>query len=232
MKPASQRGFTLIEVLVAITLMALVSIMAWRGLSQVASAQTWLERDARDNDTVARTLGQLQRDLDMAAQGGTPGDGANGGAGAPAVGAGGAGAPAVGVAGGPVAAAGTGSRDAALESGVDVLVPLGAPPELRLIRATADADGRWQRVEWRLRNNALWRYSGAAGDRYPLPPPASGAALMEDVSAWSVRAWVDARGWTPLPLASAARVTGLEITIERRVNGAAPERYTRVVVLR
>ncbi|MCJ9713657.1 prepilin-type N-terminal cleavage/methylation domain-containing protein, partial [Bordetella hinzii] len=34
-----QQGFTLIEVLVAISLMALVSVIAWRGLQHVADAR-------------------------------------------------------------------------------------------------------------------------------------------------------------------------------------------------
>jgi general secretion pathway protein J len=73
MNPTSRRrpqaGFTLIEVLVAITLMALVSLLAWRGLSQVAATREWLDNAARDNEIVIRTLGQLDRDLSLA-QGG------------------------------------------------------------------------------------------------------------------------------------------------------------------
>jgi len=63
---AAQGGFTLIEVLVAIALMALVSLMAWRGLEQVSQAREWIDAEAQDNDMVVRVLGQLQRDVDQA----------------------------------------------------------------------------------------------------------------------------------------------------------------------
>ncbi|WP_459618327.1 PulJ/GspJ family protein [Bordetella sp. 2513F-2] len=59
----AQRGFTLIEVLVAVALMALVSLMAWRGLAQVATTREAIGRNAEDNDMVIRTLGQMDRDL-------------------------------------------------------------------------------------------------------------------------------------------------------------------------
>ncbi|WP_233237631.1 type II secretion system protein J [Bordetella sp. LUAb4] len=64
-----QRGFTLIEVLIAITLMALVSLLAYRGLSRVADTRAWLERDAADNAVIVRTLGQLERDLTLSNDG-------------------------------------------------------------------------------------------------------------------------------------------------------------------
>ncbi len=38
-----QAGFTLIEVMVAIMLMAIVSLMAWRGLDSIARASAHLE---------------------------------------------------------------------------------------------------------------------------------------------------------------------------------------------
>jgi len=61
-----QDGFTLIEVLVAIVLMALVSLLAWRGLAQVSEAREWIDAEAQDNDMVVRVLGQLERDVDQA----------------------------------------------------------------------------------------------------------------------------------------------------------------------
>lgn len=65
-----QRGFTLIEVLVAIALLALVSLMAWRGLSQVSDAREWIDAEAQDNDMIVRVLGQLERDVNQAYVGG------------------------------------------------------------------------------------------------------------------------------------------------------------------
>lgn len=64
-----QQGFTLIEVLIAITLMALVTLLAYRGLSRVADTRAWLEKDAADNAVIIRTLGQLERDLTLSNDG-------------------------------------------------------------------------------------------------------------------------------------------------------------------
>ncbi|WP_236209923.1 PulJ/GspJ family protein, partial [Pseudomonas tohonis] len=58
-----QRGFTLIEVMVAILLMALVSLVAWRGLDSVSRSDAHLQAAAERNDELLRALNQLQRDL-------------------------------------------------------------------------------------------------------------------------------------------------------------------------
>lgn len=193
-----QAGFTLIEVLVAITLMALVSLMAWRGLSQVSSARDWLDRDAQDNDVIVRTLGQIERDLALS----------------------------------------EGSRNAddaaqpnhPLPPGVDVAQPAGRPPELYLVRSAPADDGTWQRVTWKIQDGALWRYTGADGGSYPLPPATAGTPLMPGVTGLGVRIWIAGHGWTELPATSPGKATGIEITIERMHEGSR-ERYTRVVVL-
>ncbi len=48
-----QQGFTLIEVMVAILLMAVVSLIAWKGLDSVTRA-----------DSLLRALNQMQRDVE------------------------------------------------------------------------------------------------------------------------------------------------------------------------
>jgi general secretion pathway protein J len=63
----SQRGFTLIEVLVAVALMAIVSVMAWRGLDSVIRIRDRVQRDADRDDALLRVLGQLQQDVRMRA---------------------------------------------------------------------------------------------------------------------------------------------------------------------
>jgi general secretion pathway protein J len=63
--PRSQAGFTLIEVLVALALMALVSLMAWRGLASVSGARERIEEQAEDIDAIVRTLGQMARDVEL-----------------------------------------------------------------------------------------------------------------------------------------------------------------------
>jgi general secretion pathway protein J len=59
----SQPGFTLIEVLVAITLLAVLAMMAWRGLDMVVSNRGRVEKGTADAERVLRTLAQVERDL-------------------------------------------------------------------------------------------------------------------------------------------------------------------------
>ena len=66
MKP-SQQGFTLIEVMVAIMLMALVSLIAWRGLDSVTRADQHLQASTEQTETLLRALNQMQRDINLRA---------------------------------------------------------------------------------------------------------------------------------------------------------------------
>ena len=67
-------GFTLIEVLVAIGVMALMSLMAWRGIDGMLRTQTGLQTRADDIRTLQAGLAQWQTDLDQSLElTGTPG---------------------------------------------------------------------------------------------------------------------------------------------------------------
>ena len=59
----SQQGFTLIEVLVALTLMALVSLISWRGLETVHNTGAHLDERAEETLSLLRVLGQIERDI-------------------------------------------------------------------------------------------------------------------------------------------------------------------------
>ena len=75
MAPLSSRarGFTLIEVLVAIAIMALMSLMAWRGIDGMLRTQSGLQTRADDIRTLQAGLAQWQTDLDQLAElAGTP----------------------------------------------------------------------------------------------------------------------------------------------------------------
>jgi general secretion pathway protein J len=63
-----QRGFTLIEVLVAIGVMALMALMAWRGLDGMLRTQSSLQTRADDVRTLQAGLAQWQTDLDQLAE--------------------------------------------------------------------------------------------------------------------------------------------------------------------
>jgi len=62
------QGFTLIEVLVAISVMALMSLMAWRGLDGMLRTQSSLQTRADDIRTLQAGLAQWQTDLDQLAE--------------------------------------------------------------------------------------------------------------------------------------------------------------------
>lgn len=62
------RGFTLIEVLVALGLMALMSLMSWRGLDAMSRAQTQTQQRADEVQTLQTGLAQWTADLDTVLQ--------------------------------------------------------------------------------------------------------------------------------------------------------------------
>jgi general secretion pathway protein J len=64
-RPAKSHGFTLIEVLVAISVMALMSLMAWRGLDGMLRSQSGMQSRADDIRTLQAGLAQWQTDLDQ-----------------------------------------------------------------------------------------------------------------------------------------------------------------------
>ena len=52
-------GFTLVEILVAISLLAVLGVMAWRGLDHVVAQRAHVDADTADTDRVLRTLAQI-----------------------------------------------------------------------------------------------------------------------------------------------------------------------------
>jgi general secretion pathway protein J len=64
-KPAGahQKGVTLIEVLVALALMALLSIISWRGLDLTERSSARLNASADDTLALVRVLGQIESDI-------------------------------------------------------------------------------------------------------------------------------------------------------------------------
>jgi general secretion pathway protein J len=58
-----QRGFTLVEMLVALTIFALMSVRAYRGLNAVLQTREHLTEDNRRWRDIALTLAQLEQDM-------------------------------------------------------------------------------------------------------------------------------------------------------------------------
>ncbi len=62
------KGFTLIEVLVAISIMALMALMAWRGIDSMLRTQSGLQQRADQIRTLQAGLAQWQTDLNQLAE--------------------------------------------------------------------------------------------------------------------------------------------------------------------
>lgn len=62
LKPAGA-GFTLLELLVAITVLSIVSMIAWRGLDSLVSTRERLEPEVDEVRALLTTFGQMERDL-------------------------------------------------------------------------------------------------------------------------------------------------------------------------
>jgi len=205
-RPAAQRGFTLIEVLVAVALMAVVSIVSWRGLDSVIRVRDRVDDSAARSDALLRVLGQLQTDVRMRA----PDAVMLGGATMDPPPAEGALPPALrldGAAGGP---------------------------RLEIVRGPAEG-GRWQRVRWWRDGDVLRRAAAPAGGTFPLPEPAAqdGAAVLGQVAGFAVQAWIPGQGWVALPAQrDAPAATGLAFILSLAGAGQeGPQVYRRVVEL-
>lgn len=167
----AQQGFTLIEVLVALTLMALVSLISWRGLDAVQ--QTGERLDERSEQTLAlvRALGQIERDVLLHA-------GAD-------------------VLPEPAAA---GSAPGAV-SGASLRLPAGIAwdPQTGLSLVRSAGDGLWQQLRWYLHEGKLVRAAGTPSYLLPLPAAEAGVVVLEQVSALGVRMWQPGQGWVEPP---------------------------------
>jgi len=205
------RGFTLIEVLVALALMAVLSLIGWKALDVVERSSTRIAAHAHDTQTLQRVMGQITRDIEQHATIDVlpPAQQEN----APTS----AGAP----------------RSTAQNASIPAQ-PL--PPGIRLDKQSvtlvrAQTPGTWQQVRWYLAQDALYRATGSASASLPLPLPNDAHAVLADVRAFDVRAWLPGRGWVapPLPTPSAA-ASGLEIVLMRS-SAQGNETYRNVVLL-
>ena len=188
-----QAGFTLIEVMVAIMLMAIVSLMAWRGLDSIARASAHLEDSTEQGAALLRALNQLERDIALHSaireETGLPsGDE-------------------------PIRAGDSLPPGLALKRLSEI------PLRLDIVRASTEPGAPLQRVRWWRQGKVLYRAASPSGDRLPLPPLAERVAVLDDVSRFEIRAWVPGKGWTRLPARSKVRASGLEISLALSTGG-------------
>jgi general secretion pathway protein J len=67
MKRAGRKcgGFTLVEMLVAVSLLGLLGVISWRGLDQVVALRDRVNEETVDIERVVRTIAQIERDIDV-----------------------------------------------------------------------------------------------------------------------------------------------------------------------
>lgn len=221
MRLRRQRGFTLIEVMIAITLMAVLSVMAWRGLDGVSRANSMLESRTEDIARLMRALDQLERDLALRATTELPSRATDA----------------------PRAASVRNTPSTAPLPAAELLPPslqvrrqTELPFFMEIVRAAPAAPGYWQRVQWWQRGDTLYRAAGTAAASFPLPAPDAGdrVAVLNDVKASQVRAWEPGQGWRNLPAVASIRApaTGLEFELGiRRTGDGAVQTFRRVFPL-
>jgi general secretion pathway protein J len=198
----NQHGFTLIEVMVAILLMAVVSLIAWRGLDSVTRADGHLQASGEQSDSLLRALNQLQRDVDMRA----------------------------GIELTEPKKVGVDDEPLTAPPAVTVRSSDSKGFRLDVIRSAADQPGALQRVRWWVKGDTLYRAVAEARSRYPLPAPTAGVAVLDGVSDVQVRVWEVDRGWRQLSGNRREDPLGLEIRLSRETTQGV-ERYRQVIGL-
>ncbi|CRM69740.1 pseudopilin [Pseudomonas brenneri] len=195
----NQQGFTLIEVMVAIMLMAVVSLIAWRGLDSVTRADAHLQASTEQTQALLRALNQLQLDVSLRA----------------------------GVELAPPPTADQPPAADALPA-VTVRSSDSKGFRLELIRSAPTPGDGLQRVRWWLKGDTLYRAAAPARDRYPLPAPKEAVAVLSQVSDLQVRVWDNDKGWRQLSGNRRSHPAGLEITLVRQTPQGV-ERYRQVL---
>lgn len=195
-----QEGFTLIEVMVAILLMAIVSLIAWRGLDSVSRADTHLQASTEHTEALLHTLHQLERDIALRAsielREPLLNDNDDERSGQPAA--------------------------------ISVRSADDQSFRLDVIRSAAASQNGLQRVRWWLKDQTLYRAAATPRDRYPLPAPKQAVALLDSISDLQVRVWEPQMGWRQLSGNRKENPQGLEIRLTRQTP-QGEEHYRQVL---
>jgi len=197
---AAQKGFTLIEVMVAIMLMAVVSLIAWRGLDSVTRADQHLQASTEQTEALLRALNQMQRDISLRAsiELTTPGTSQE-------------------------ETDKTGGLAAVTVRSSD-----SKGFRLDVIRSAPAAGDGLQRVRWWLKGDNLYRAAAPGRDRFPLPAAKDGVVVLTGVSDLQVRVWEADKGWRQLSGNRREDPLGMEISLVRQTPQGV-ERYRQVM---
>ncbi|WP_194791597.1 PulJ/GspJ family protein [Pseudomonas sp. UFMG81] len=199
MKRRQSGGFTLIEVMVAILLMAIVSLVAWRGLDSVSRADQHLSASTTQTRALMRVLGQLERDLALRAT--------------------------IELAE-PVLPGSEPPVDKPL-SALSLKGDARSGAQLEVIRTGADGIGL-QRVRWWYEGGTVYRASGAVRSHFPLPAPKGRVAVLQQVSEFEMRYWVRGKGWRRLEGQRQEDPLGVELVLVHE-GALGAERYRQVL---
>lgn len=173
-----QAGFTLIEVVIAIMIMAVISLISWRAIDSVALTSRRLDQHTEEALALQRAFDQFERDI---------------GARSPDLAE--SAAPAA-----PEAQAASDAQEAEPQPVLPQLLPeairvsgMKTPaPRIDIIRGAPGRPDARQRVVWERRGGNLIRAAGTPTALTPLPAPAS----VRPPSCWT-NCWISACGPGP-----------------------------------
>lgn len=195
-----ETGFTLLEVMVAILLMAVVSLIAWRGLDSVTRADSHLQASTEQTEALLRVLNQLERDVALRAS----------------------------IELSEPSNPGVDDQPWTAPPALTVRSTEGRGFRLDVIRVAAAQEGTLQRVLWWLEGDTLYRAQGQARSRYPLPAPGAGVAVLSEVSNAGLRYWDREKGWRKLSGNRQENPLGIEISLTRQTPQGV-EKYRQVL---
>lgn len=195
-----ETGFTLLEVMVAILLMAVVSLIAWRGLDSVTRADSHLQASTEQTEALLRVLNQLERDVALRAS----------------------------IELNEPLNPGVDDQPWTAPPALTVRSTEGRGFRLDVIRVAAAQEGTLQRVRWWLEGDTLYRAQGQARSRYPLPAPGAGVTVLSEVSNAGLRYWDREKGWRKLSGNRQENPLGIEISLTRQTPQGV-EKYRQVL---
>tara|TARA_R110000851_G_scaffold333533_1_gene515205 strand:+ start:35337 stop:35963 length:627 start_codon:yes stop_codon:yes gene_type:complete len=202
---SEQRGLTLVEVLVALALMALLSVISWRALDMTDRSARALQVRVQDTQSLIRVLGQVEHDLRHHVGWASDTDSAS----SPALGS-------------------------AVGNGENILPGvLWRAPVLSIVRT--QANGAWQLVEWRQEGSRLLRAVSDPSYTLPMPELNRPEVVLEEIDSFTLRVWGADQQWVlPAQAASVPAVAtgmqGIEVRISR-LEHEGPAVFRKVVLL-
>lgn len=197
------RGFTLLELLVAITVLSLVSLISWRGLESLISTRARLDPEVDEIRAMITAFGQLELDASQVIN------------------------PTFVPLGVPAISVRGAANQAVLELVRFAAVSAEQPSAIQTVVYEL-RDGTLTR-----QSSPAVRTIGAAAAAAQVAAPPSSAALLSGLSSFQIRVWRAGQGWADPVVGAAgdpqrpqAAPEGLEITLER-TDG---KRFRRVVL--